>query len=133
MKSNQELKEILKNLYTNLLSGNLTVLSESLEDNVVLKDPISSPWGGTWEGKEQVVAALPFVSQNMGLAGAEVRDILIDNLQGVGVVTVKQMNKHGETKESSLMEYFKFNEEGKIIEIMPHFFDINPMIEFLNQ
>lgn len=131
MKSNQELKGILTSLYSNLLSGNLAAFNDFLADDVTLQDPLSSPWGGSWSGKENVIAALPFVGQNMGLGGAVIHDILIDNNQGVSIVTLKQMNKNGEIQEASVLEYFKFNEQGKIIEIKPHFFDVNPMIEFM--
>jgi ketosteroid isomerase-like protein len=126
-----EIKETLNGLYGELLSGNLSALGDLFSEDVVLEDPASTPWGGKWSGKDRVLEALPSVSEKMGLAGAEVHDILTGNNQGVAVITLKHKNKAGEVNEMSVLEYFRFDNSGKITAIKPHFYDVNQMMDFL--
>jgi ketosteroid isomerase-like protein len=105
---------------------------EFLADDVILRNPESTPWGGTVAGKASVVAAMPRVQAAIGTRKVALRAVLVDGQHGLALVDLTYADDRGETAQTTVAEYFRFDSDGKVAEVIPHFFDTSAMLAFKN-
>jgi SnoaL-like domain len=99
-------------------------------DDMVLHNPESTPWGGTLIGNSTIVAAMPGVQAGIGTRKISLRAVLIDGLHGLALVDLVYANDAGDTCETTVAEYFRFDDDGRVVEVIPHFFDTAAMVAF---
>lgn len=127
----QDIRDKLKAAYSALLTGQMDHFVSIMSDDVDLADPESTPWGGHWKGKALVQQQVPMIGMKMGLAGAEVTEILVDGHRAAVFVNMIQKNAAGEIQTVRVVECFKFNDAGLAVEIRPYFWDTKAMVDFM--
>jgi SnoaL-like domain len=112
------------------LHGYQAQVLEFFGDDMILHNPESTPWGGTLTGKSAIVAAMPGVQAGIGTRKISLRAVMIDGQHGLALVDLVYANDAGDTAETTVAEYFRFDDDGRVAEVIPHFFDTAAMLAF---
>jgi ketosteroid isomerase-like protein len=113
-------------------ADHLTVdLDELFADDVKLYNPDSTPWGGLRVGVDEIASSMPFIQANIGTRKIRVRNVMVDGQYALVLVDLEYANNAGDqTAHTTVAEYFRFNEAGKVVEVIVHFFDTAAMLAF---
>jgi uncharacterized protein len=115
--------DTVRQTYAALAHGNAAAAMANFHDAMVLIEPESLPYGGTYKGLAEVGAAIGTISQYVDLAGLKLDRVLADDDTAVAYVTATWQNPDGTTLEVPMRECYQFS-DSKIIEMRVFYWDV---------
>jgi ketosteroid isomerase-like protein len=119
--------DIVRATYAAMAEGNPAAAMANFHDNMVLIEPESLPYGGTYKGLGEVAAAIGTIAQYVDLAGLKVGRVLADDETVVAYVTATWRNPDGTTQDIPMRECYQFS-DSKIVEMRVFYWDIAALI-----
>jgi ketosteroid isomerase-like protein len=119
--------DIVKATYAAMAEGNVAAAMANFHETMVLIEPESLPYGGTYKGLGEVAAAIGTIAQYVDLAGLKVGRVLADDETAVAYVTATWRNPDGTTQDIPMRECYQFN-DSKIIEMRVFYWDVAALI-----
>lgn len=124
--------KLVEDAYDVLLkNGNLDAFCEYFDDDTVLKEAESLPYGGTFKGRDAIKAAIQNVFGFYSSFGFEVVQITSggDYVIAYGTFTATSA-KNGKTVSFPLAEVWKIK-DGKVLLLEPVYFDTKAVVDIL--
>jgi ketosteroid isomerase-like protein len=119
--------DIVRATYAAMADGNPEAAMANFHDTMVLIEPESLPYGGTYKGLGEVAAAIGTIAQYVDLAGLKVGRVLADDKTAVAYVTATWRNPDGTTQDIPMRECYQFS-DSKIIEMRVFYWDVAALI-----
>lgn len=119
--------DIVRQTYAAMAEGNAAAAMANFHENMVLIEPESLPYGGTYKGLGDIGAAILAITQYVDLAGLKVGRVLADDDSAVAYVTATWRNPDGTTQEIPMRECYQFS-DSKIIEMRVFYWDVAALI-----
>jgi ketosteroid isomerase-like protein len=119
--------DTVRQTYAALAEGNAAAAMANFHESMVLNEPESLPYGGTYKGLSEVGAAIGTISKYVDLAGLKVGRVLADDDSAVAYVTAAWRNSDGTTREIPMRECYQFS-DSKIIEMDVFYWDVAALV-----
>lgn len=120
--------ETVRQVYAAMAEGNPAAAMALFHDEIVLIEPESLPYGGTYKGLGEIGAGMGAVAQYVDLAGLEVGRVLADNETAVAYVSGTWHHDDGRTQPLHLRECYTFRGD-KIVEIRVFYWDVAQLVQ----
>jgi ketosteroid isomerase-like protein len=114
--------DTVRSTYAALAHGDAAAALANFDESMVLIEPESLPYGGTYKGLGEIGAAMGTISQYVDLAGLKVGRVLADGDTAVAYVTATWKNPDGTTQEMPMRECYRFS-DAKITEMQVFYWD----------
>jgi ketosteroid isomerase-like protein len=119
--------DTVRQVYVAMAGGDAAAVMANFHETMVLIEPESLPYGGTYKGLGEVGAVIGTISKYVDLAGLKVGRVLADDDTAVAYVTATWRNPDGTTQEIPMRECYRFS-DSKIIEMRVFYWDVAALI-----
>jgi ketosteroid isomerase-like protein len=119
--------DTVRGVYAAMADGDPAAVMAHFHDTMVLIEPESLPYGGTYKGLGEVGAAIGTIAQYVDLAGLKVGRVLADDETAVAYVTATWRNPDGTTQEIPMRECYQFS-DSKISEMRVFYWDVATLV-----
>ena len=119
--------DMVRQTYAAMADGDPAQAMANFDEAMVLIEPESLPYGGTYQGLAEVGTAISAISKYVDLARLKVGRVLADDDTAVAYVTATWRNPDGTTHEMSMRECYRFR-HSKIIEMKVFYWDVAALV-----
>jgi ketosteroid isomerase-like protein len=119
--------DTVRQVYAAMADGDAAAAMAHFHETMVLIEPESLPYGGTYKGLGEVGAAIGAIAQYVDLAGLKVGRVLADDDTAVAYVTATWRNPDGTTQEIPMRECYQFS-DSKITEMRVFYWDVATLV-----
>jgi ketosteroid isomerase-like protein len=119
--------DTVRQVYAAMADGDAAAAMANFHETMVLIEPESLPYGGTYKGLGEVGAAIGTIAQYVDLAGLKVSRVLADDDTAVAYVTATWRNPDGTTQEIPMRECYQFS-DSKISEMRVFYWDVATLV-----
>ena len=117
-------RQTIEEMYSLAGAGDFEGMVGLWADDVRLIEPASHPFPGTWEGKSDVQAALGGVVASLNMVGSEVVTMMAGDESVATHIKMTSTDPDGNPFEVECLEIIAIDENGKIAEIRPFYWDL---------
>lgn len=121
----------VQNIYDAFARGDAETAASFFSSNIVLHEPESLPYGGTYIGLEEIAGAVGEIAQRLDLSGLHVEKLIGDSETVVALVRGTWRGDNGRNVEVRLSEWFTFA-DGKVVELRAFYWDSGALNETLD-
>lgn len=126
--STQAKIDTVRRLYAAIAEGDPAAAMALFHEEMVLIEPESLPYGGTYKGLGEIGAAIGAVAKYVDLAGLDVGRVLADDDTAVAYITGTWRHDDGRTQKISLRECYEFLGD-KIVEMRVFYWDTTELVQ----
>jgi len=119
--------DTVRRVYAAMAEVDAAAAMANFHDTMVLIEPESLPYGGSYKGLGEVGAAIGTIAQYVDLAGLQVGRVLADDDSAVAYVTATWRNPDGTTQEIPMRECYQFS-DSKISEMRVFYWDVAALV-----
>ena len=112
--------QAMKDFYAAAAAGKSSVVQAMLSDNLVITEGSSLPYAGEYTGKDALRTISKKVSAYYGGMTLDIHEYCAG---GDWVMTLLDIRPAGKDDRIPLVEASRFDQDGKIVEIKPFYFD----------
>ncbi|TPG32427.1 nuclear transport factor 2 family protein [Mycolicibacterium hodleri] len=114
--------DTVRQTYAAMAAGNAAAAMANFHEDMVLIEPESLPYGGTYKGLSEIGGAILAITQYVDLAGLKIGRVLADDDTAVAFVTATWKNPDGTTHDMLMRECYQFS-GSKITEMRIFYWD----------
>ena len=119
--------DTVRQTYAAMANGDAARAMANFAETMVLIEPESLPYGGTYKGLGEVAAAIDAISKHVDLARMKVGRVVADDDIAVAYVTATWRNPDGTTQEIPVRECYLFR-DSKIVEMKVFYWDVAALV-----
>lgn len=112
----------VRSIYDAFACGDVESAASFFSSKIVLHEPESLPYGGTYRGLDEIGAAVNDIAQRLDLSSLRVEKLLGDDEMVVALVRGTWRGDNGTKTDVYLSEWFKFA-GGKVVEVRAFYWD----------
>ena len=127
--TDRETLALVEKLYALSGAGDWAAVAEYMSDELVIVEAASLPYGGAYTGRNALRDLYEKVMAYWEDPSVDMHAITAGQDYGVGILTLNVTSRRtGRRLALDIAEMFRFR-EGKLVEIKPHYFDTNLIVE----
>ena len=119
--------DAVRQIYAAMAAGNPAAAMAYFDEAMVLYEPESLPYGGTYKGLNEIGAAIGEISKYVDLAGLKIERVLADDDTAVAFLTATWRYPDGRTRQIPMRECYTFR-GNKIIAMNVFYWDVAALV-----
>ena len=119
--------EAVTQVYAAMAAGNGAAAMAYFDPNMVLMEPESLPYGGTYRGLAEIGAAIGKIMKYVDLAGLKLERIVADEETAIASLIATWRYADGQTRQVPMRECYTFN-GGKVVAMNVFYWDVAALL-----
>ena len=122
--------EAVTQVYAAMAAGNGAAAMAYFDSNMVLVEPESLPYGGTYKGLAEIGAAIGEIAKYVDLAGLKLQRIIADEETAIASLIATWRGKNGKILEVPMRECYTFS-GNKVVAMHVFYWDVAAILATL--